>query len=482
MSRVVIVGGGIAGLAVAHALRREAPDVDLTVLEARERPGGHIRSENVQGYLCECGPDGFLDSAPATLALVNEIGLSRRLLRSRDESRRRFIFRRGRLREAPTSLRAFALTGLLSIRGRMRLAIEPFARHRRDRDESIYDFAARRIGHEAAHVLVGSIVSGIFAGDAQRLSLRSCFPKMWAMETEYGSLVRAQLARRKQRSREDGVGSPAGRLTSFTGGMEDLIRGLITSLGGRVRTATPVTAIYERGRRSSALRPIGAPAFTVVTGARPIDADAVVLAGSAGESADLVRPFDPSLANVMSSIPSAPLGVVCLGYDEAALVAERGALDGFGFLVPRGEGTRILGALWESSIYSGRAPLGKALLRVMIGGAIDREAVDLDDAQLLSVVREDLRKTMRLGIEPELVHIIRHRRGIPQYTIGHDSRLARLDTILQRHPGLFVAGSSYRGAGINACIEAGPRIAARIVDHLRRNTLTARYECVAPSA
>jgi len=483
MSRVVIAGGGISGLAIAHALRREAPHADVIVLEAQPRPGGNIRSEIVDGYLCERGPDGFLDSAPDTLSLVEEIGLSERLLKSRDEARRRFIFRRGRLHEVPISPAAFASTGLLSLRGKLRVTMEPLARHRPPRDESIYDFAARRIGPEAAHVIVGSMVSGVFAGDAHALSLRSCFPKMWEMETEYGSLVRAQFAKRRER-RGDGVGSPAGTLTSFIGGMEDLVRGLATSLGRRVRTSTPATALRERSRQAPGAGPIGTRRFTVVAGDCPIEADAVVLAGPASASADLVRPFDAALAGVMSSIPTAPLAVVCLGYDEAALVNERGPLGGFGFLVPRDEtastgslrGPRILGALWETSIYSGRAPAGRALLRVMIGGPTDPEAVDLDDTPLLSVVRADLKSTMGIGIAPEFVHVIRHRRGIPQYTVGHGGRLARLDAILQRHPGLFVAGNSYRGVSINACIETAPEIATRIADHLRRNPLAARCE------
>jgi len=476
MSRVVIAGAGISGLAVAHALRREAPDAEVIVLEAADRPGGNIRSEMVDGYLCERGADGFLDSAPDTLALIEDIGLGHRVLRSRDAARRRFIFRRGRLLEVPMAPAAFATTRLLSSGGKLRVAMEPLARRRPERDESIYDFAARRIGHEAAAVMVGSMVSGIFAGDAHALSLRACFPKMWEMEGEYGSLVRAMIARRNQRRREDGMGSPAGTLTSFTGGMEDLIRGLAASLGERVRLSTPAVALRPRSRDRYALRPVGARRFTVLAGDRPIEADAVVLAGAASQSADLVRPFDQGLASALSSIPSAPIAVVSLGYDEQALAADRGPLNGFGFLVPRGEGPRILGSLWETSIYSGRAPAGKALLRVMVGGATDPEAVDLDDAQLVAVVRSDLAATMGLRVAPEFVHVVRHRRGIPQYTIGHRARLARIEAMLQGHPGLFLAGNSYEGVAINACIEAAPRIAARVADQLRTEQLVARHE------
>src|SRR5262249_23116815 len=172
-------------------------------------------------------------------------------------------------------------------------------------------------------------------------------------------------------------------------------------------------------------RLVGARAFSLACGTHLVEADAVVLAGPACETADLVRSCSPAAAGLLAGIHTAPLPVVCLGYDLAALTADRGPLEGFGFLVPRGEGPRILGALWESSIYPGRAPVGKALLRVMIGGATDPGAVDVADAELVSIVRTDLERTMGLRIEPELVHLIRHWRRIPQCTIGHQTRLAR---------------------------------------------------------
>ena len=475
VSRVVIVGAGVAGLAVAHAIRRQAPHIDVVVLEAHDRAGGHVRSDLVDGYLCESGPGGFLDSAPATLAVVREIGLSDRLVRSSDLARRRFIFHRGTLHAVPMSLPSFAITRLLSTRGKLRVAMEPFARRRPARDESIYGFASRRIGHEAARVIVGSMVSGIFAGDAHALSLRSCFPRMWTMETEYGSLMRAQVARRGTPRRDGAVGSPAGTLTSFTGGMEDLVRALVRSLGDCVRTNAPATALSEPPAVPS---PAAARPFTVAAGGQAIDADVVVLAGAASASAQLVQRWDPALARVMSSISTAPVAVVCLGYDDTALTADRGALNGFGVLVPHvadsvseaGGCPRILGVLWETSIYSGRAPHGKALLRVILGGAMDPDAVDLDDAPLLRLVCADLRQTMRLTIAPELVRITRHRHGIPQYRIGHRRRVAQLETLLQRHPGLFAAGSSYSGVALNACIEEAPRTATRVVEYLRNHS------------
>jgi oxygen-dependent protoporphyrinogen oxidase len=466
---VAIVGGGIAGLSIAHALATAAPGAEVIVFEHGERVGGNIRSERIDGYLCEAGPDGFLDNAPATLELVEAIGLTPRLLRSRDAARRRYIFRRGRLHEVPTGPGAFLTTRLLSALGKLRILGEPFARRPPEYDESILAFAERHIGREAAAVLVGSMVSGIFAGDANQLSLGSAFPKMHDMEARHGSLFRAMLAKRRERRNENGMGAPAGTLTSFVDGMQELVRGTAAALGDRVRTGCRVNELQVRRGCQDPTRPrlVGARTFSLGCGARQVEADAVVLAGPAHETAELLRGIEPGAAALLAGIHTAPLVVVCLGYDEAALVADRGPLDGFGFLVPRGEGPRILGALWETSIYPQRAPSGKTLLRVMIGGATDLAAVELADGELLAIVHADLERTMGLRLAPEFVHIVRHWRGIPQYTIGHAGRLARIEAALAPQRGLFLAGNSYRGVSVNACVEDARRVAGRIADHLR---------------
>ena len=465
MTRVAIVGGGIAGLATAHALRTQAPEAEVMVLEAGDRVGGHIRSESIDGYLCEAGPDGFLDNAPSTLAFVDELGLASRLMPSRDEARRRFIFRGGRLHEVPLSPAAFVASGLLSLPGKLRVFAEPLSARAPRHDETILAFAERHMGREAAHVLVGSMVSGIFAGDASQLSLRACFPKMHDMDAEYGSLVRAMLAKRRERRQSNGMGAPAGRLTSFAGGMEDLVRAVAASLGAVIQTNRRVTELQVR--QSAGPRLVGARAFSLATATQRIEADAIVLAGPAFETAELLRSYAPAVSQQLLAIETAPLAVVCLGYDEATLASDRGPLNGFGFLVPRGEGVRILGALWETSIYGERAPDGKALIRVMIGGATDPSVVALGDGELLRIIRADLERTMGLRVEPEFVHIVRHKRGIPQYTIGHLARLDRIESGLTGAPGLFLAGNSYRGVAVNSCIDEGRKLASRVASHLR---------------
>jgi protoporphyrinogen/coproporphyrinogen III oxidase len=462
MSRVVIAGGGISGLAIAWAIRRREPRAEVLLFERSARTGGNIHTQHVDGYICESGPDGFLDDAPETLQLVHAVGLEPRLLPSNDAARKRYIFLNGTLWEVPTSPRAFLRTPLLTTRGKLRVACEPLAPRRVDPDESIFDFAARRIGREAASVFVDSMVSGIFAGDSHALSLQACFPKMRRLEDEHGGLFRALVATRRTRRKGNALGAPSGKLTSFTGGLSDLIDRLTRQLNDVVRTSCPVVQLRKRGELHGFRSGWPPPSYSLVTGHGQIDADAVVLAGPSADSAALLQSVDPVLASALEQIPSAPLAVVCLGYDQADL-ARRASIDGFGFLVPRGQNIRMLGALWESSIYPNRAPSGKVLLRVMIGGACDPEAVTLDDHSLVSHVRHDLARTMGLTRPPEFTRIIRHRRGIPQYVTGHLERVRRIEALLTRHPGLFLAGNSYRGVSLNACVSEADQIAERVL-------------------
>jgi oxygen-dependent protoporphyrinogen oxidase len=242
--------------------------------------------------------------------------------------------------------------------------------------------------------------------------------------------------------------------------MTDLIDALWTNLDGAGRTDSPVLRLRKGCQNGGAMN----GSYTVAAPGRSLAADAVVLAGPASEAARLVAEFDPELAGLLGAIHSAPLAVVALGFDAQAFDATR--LAGFGFLVPRNQGIRILGTLWETSIYPNRAPEGKVLLRVMIGGACDPAVLGLDDDELLAAVRRDLATTMGLSAEPEFVHIVRHSRGIPQYVTGHSARLARIDDCLARHPGLHLAGNSYRSPSVNACIAEASQIADAVFSQL----------------
>ncbi|MGQ9588770.1 MAG: protoporphyrinogen oxidase [Planctomycetota bacterium] len=467
--RIAVVGGGVAGLATAYEIlelaraRDEPPEV--VCLEAEAAPGGNVRTDLAEGFLLEWGPNGFLDNVPATLELVRRLGISERLLPASPAAEARFIFRGGRLRKLPAGPASFLASDVLSLKGRLRVLCEPFGpgpprdAAGGEADESVLDFATRRIGREAARVLVAAMVTGVYAGDASRLSLRAAFPKMARMEREFGTLTRALFAKRRAARREGrkagGPAGPGGRLTSFAAGFEELVRALAAEIGPCLRLRSKATAISRtpggcyRIEFSISDRSEGPPA-------EEIEADAVVLACPSWAAAEIARPLDAELGRLLEEIPSAPLAVVHLGFEASEIGGEP---RGFGFLVPPGEALRILGTIWASSIFPGRAPPGRVLLTTMVGGARDPKAAGLEDAALLEIVRRDLRAAMGIGAPPRFARIYRHPRGIPQYEIGHPARLEAIERRLAELPGIFVAGNSYRGISVNSCVEEAPRIA-----------------------
>jgi protoporphyrinogen/coproporphyrinogen III oxidase len=495
MKRVVVIGGGISGLATALHLKDGASRVPgglhITVLEASNDPGGNIRTKRKEGFTIERGPNGYLDNVPATASLVRRLGLEGELQRADQSAARRFLYRNGKLHLLPSGPLSFLASPVLSFPGRLRVLAEPFARPRpRGVDETIFDFAARRIGGEGASVLIDAMVSGVFAGDVRALSLASSFPKMAAMEAEHGSLVKAMLARMKERraakrevaarrargeeveelTQPGGPAGPGGTLTSFREGMDTLPMALAEELGEGVRCGVEVVAV-ERGAGSPGRDVVAAPGdphhqapwLVRLAGGEALAADVVLLAVPAPKAVPVLENQDEELVAAVQEIRTAPLTVVALAYDAAAMGGEP---HGFGFLVPRGTGPRILGCLWDSSIFPGRAPKGKVLLRAMIGGAHDPEANVLSDEEMEDIVRRDLKAIMGLSAEPLFVREYRWRLGIGQYTVGHRGRLDRIHAALARNPGLWVAGSSFYGISMNACVEKAEEQAREILGYL----------------
>jgi oxygen-dependent protoporphyrinogen oxidase len=457
-ARATVIGGGIAGLACAHALARHYGDSQAVVLlEGSTRTGGLLHSVAADGYRVEWAANGFLDNAPHTLELVRELGLEHELEPSAGAARKRFLYRDGRLHLLPTSPLAFFTSSVLSPGGRLRVALEPFVRQASPGDETIHDFATRRIGDEAARILVDAMVSGIFAGDSRNLSLASCLPLLQQMEAEHGGLVRGMLAKLRAARRIRPTGGhasaradagPGGNLTSFRSGMESLPLALARTLP-RVEVATQAAEIEARP---------GGYRVRTLTG-ETFDAPSLVVAAPPWAAAELLGPLDAELGRELAAIPSAPIAVVATGFAARDLPRP---LDGFGFLVPRGEGLRILGCLWDSSIFRDRAPEGRVLLRTMIGGAHDPEIVRLSPAAILSIIRSELDKVLGIAAEPDFVRVICHSHGIPQYVPGHGQRLARIEARLARLPGLELAGFGYRGVAVNRVLEDAAALAGRL--------------------
>ena len=457
MNGIAVVGGGLSGLTLGHALAGAGLTSDLLVLEGRALPGGHLRTERAGGFLCERGPASLLDSSEPVLRLIDALGLADRVTPAGAAARRRYLYAHGALHPLPVSPPALLRSRLLTWTGRMRLLLEPLVPRGGSDDETVHAFVARRFGRQAADALAGPLVTGIFAGDAGQLSMRACFPSVCALEAEHGSLLRALAARRRPAGDGGGPRWP-GRQFSFHDGLGELTAALAHALGPALRTGTPVARIARRDG-----------GFTLhLAGGGRVDAAALVLACGAQATARLVRELDAELAREIDAIAEPPVAVVALGYPAHAIGRP---LDGFGFLVPRGQGLRILGTLWESAIYPGRAPEGHALLRAMVGGATDPDVLRLADDDLVALVRRELATVMGIEGEPVLARVFRHAPGIPQYTAGHLARLDRIAARTAAHPGLFLAGIPYRGVSMPHCVEEAAALAPRVAAFAARGAL-----------
>lgn len=466
MKKAVIIGGGISGLATAFLLGSRTAEVgeslEITVLEKENRAGGKIWSIKTEGYLCEWGPNGFLDSKPQTLELCDALDIRAFLLGSNDNARKRFIFSEGMLHRLPENGPSFFASKLISWPGKLRLSVEPFAPGPpRGVDETLAAFGRRRLGKEALRKLIAPMVSGVFAGDPETMSLKSCFPRIAELERDYGGLIMAmlRLARKKRRERAEGkvVSSPSGPggvLTSFTDGIQYLTDTLAATLeNGTVLTGQGALRIL-----SGKTLP-----YRVCTESGEIDADLVIVAAPSFAAAGLLEELDGGIADILRDIPYASMTVACFGYEREKIEHD---LNGFGYLIPKEEGMSTLGTLWDSSIFRNRAPEGYVLLRSMLGGACFPEYLELPDEEIVRRVRSDLNTTMGIAEPPEFVRIFRHEKAIPQYTVGHGDRVRALDERLESHPGLLLTGNSYRGIGLNDCVAAAARAAAEGMKYL----------------
>lgn len=453
MKRVVIIGGGISGLTVAYVLQGSNKNLDISVLESDGRPGGKIWSERANGFLCERGPNGFLDNKPRTLELCVSLGIEP--VRSNENSKKRFIYVNRKLNALPESPPAFIKSDLISVLGKFRLLMEVVS-PKGPADETVADFILRRLGREALEKLIDPMTSGIYAGDPYKMSIKSCFPRIKELEQEHGSLIRALIRIRRQKKAEmkkkgsAGVSvAPGGTLTSFYDGAQTMTDALAEKLGDIVKLGVSVRGVSKSGN-----------AYQVHTSDRDIEADIVIAATPAYASAEMLRDLDSGLSDALSTIPYPHVAVVCFGYQRERV---KHPLNGFGFLVPYIEGRRILGNLWDSSIFPNRASDGHVLLRTMAGGAKFPEIGGLDDDALLRLVFDELKPILQLTAWPDLVRVYRWDKAIPQYLLGHEKTLNTLDAKLKKYPGLYLTGNAYRGIGMNDCVENGYKLAEGIL-------------------
>jgi oxygen-dependent protoporphyrinogen oxidase len=463
--KVVIVGAGISGLALAYRLQASSPGAEITVLEQRDRPGGCAWTERREGFQVEIGPNGFLDSKPTTTALCRDLGLEKRLMAASEASgRNRYLFLDGELRPLPGSFGAFLKSDLLSWRGKLGFLAERFRPARRDgNDESVAAFARRRAGPEVAEVFADALVTGIQAGDPALLSVRAAFPRLTALEQQYGSVLKGMARVARQRGAEAAARGEANRRAGTMWSFREGLRLLIETLCERLPRAPLLGVGVRRIERAT---PVGspAPAWTITAeGREQWQADVVVLTCPAYRQAALLADLDPELAERIGKIAYNRVAVVALGYRRSEVPI---ALDGFGYIAPQRFRRDVLGVQWCSSIFPDRAPGGSVLLRALCGGWHRPEVAGWEEPRLLAAVRDDLRLALGITAPPHFHTIIRWDRAIPQYHLGHLERVAWIEKRAAAHPGLFLGGNAFHGVALNDCTERAEHLALEVRQYL----------------
>ena len=499
---IAVIGGGMAGLGAAHALetaRREAgtgaaAPFDWVLLERADYLGGKVRTERVDGFVIEGGPDSFIADKPWPMELARKVGISERLLDSNEDIRKSYVFSRGRLHElpeglvlmVPTRLMPFALSSLITWRGKLRMGLDlVLPRGHPGGDESLGDFVRRRLGHEALAKVAEPIVAGIHAGDPEQMSVRATFPMFLEMEEKHRSLIVGMIRRRRERARTArplpapegtagrgtagtaaGAGArPRAYFLAFATGLADLADAVVADLpADRLRTGVAVESMVRESPAGTGAGPAELAGYRLqLSDGSALAVQAVVLAAPAFAAGELLRSVAPAAAADLSSIPYVTTATVSLAYRKADVARP---LHGFGFVVPRAEERGIMAGTFSSLKFAGRAPDDGVLVRAFVGRAGREEPAGLADDELVRLVRAELANIVGLRAEPLLTRIFRWPRGMPQYRVGHGALVEGIESALGELPGVELAGGYLHGIGIGDCIREGGAAARRAVAHV----------------
>jgi protoporphyrinogen/coproporphyrinogen III oxidase len=470
--RVVIIGGGISGLAAAFRLRelaaaREFP-LETALFEKGPNLGRALATVRQDGFVIETGADSFLSEKPWALGLAKRLGLESELITTDERFRKTFVVRAGRLAEIPEGFSLLAPTRFLpvfrsplfSIPGKLRMALEPLIPARRDgSDESLASFVTRRLGREVLDRVAQPLAGGIYTADPEALSLTATMPRFIDMERRYGSLFKGLRAASRSRPVQASGTSGArwSLFLSFRGGMRALVEALATRLGESVRTGTVVAGL---ARADSG---VGRWRIEMADGA-VLDADAVVVATPAYDAARLLKPHDAELARLLGEIGYSSAASVNIAYRSAELPR---LPESFGFVVPVKERRKIIACTFSSVKFAHRAPEGTVLMRTFLGGALQAEMMALEDAALVAAAREEIAALLGVRAEPILTYVQRWPEQMPQYAVGHLDRVARIERRAATLPGLALAGAAYRGVGVPDCVHSGEQAAEVVLNYLQ---------------
>ncbi len=447
--QVIVIGAGISGLACAYRLKRLGLRVIL--LEASARVGGLVGSVRKDGFLFESGPQSFQGTEPL-LELIREVGIEGELQRA-DPRAPRFIYLHGKLQKIPMTPQALMASSLLGLKSRAKIASEPFKRTKPPtKEESVADFVRRKFGHEILEYLVAPFVSGVYAGDPEKLSLKAAFPTLEEWEREYGSVLRGAMKSRPQK--EKGSGHPP--LCSFKEGAEALADAIGGKLGEAVRLDAKIVSVARSANYQVCVECAGRKEM--------LEAAAVVISTPAYAAAHLVAQLSSPLTHMLSGVAYAPVAVVACGYYDRQ-IAEK--LDGFGFLVPRSEKVRTLGTVWNSSLFAGRAPAGSVAITSFIGGATDPKIVERSEDEIAAIVQDENARILQISGSPVASAVWKYPKALPQYNLGHGHVVEAIRDGERANPGLFFCGNYLEGPSLGKCVETANQTAFAIQRYLQ---------------
>lgn len=463
---VVVIGGGIAGLAAAHRVLERSREIgvslSLTLLEAGPRLGGTIASERVDGFLIEAGPDSLLTEKPWALALCGRLGIEDQLIRTRDGDRRTFVVHDGRLHPlpegflllAPTRIWPLVTSRLFTWPGKLRMACDVLLPRggTPGGDESLASFVTRRLGREALERVAQPLAGGIYTADPERLSLAATMPRFLEMERRHRSIILGM--RRQARAAAGGTVSGArwSLFVSFVDGMQTLVDALVRTLpAGTARLGARVVGLARDAGGGWRVR---------LADGGEVAAGRLIIATPAFVAGELLAPHAPDLAGMLGEIPYSSSATVTFAYARADIPHP---LDGFGFVVPAIERRTLIACSFSSVKYEGRAPAAGVLLRVFCGGALAEGMATLPEADLVAAARREMRELLGITADPLLIRVHRYPRAMPQYQVGHLARLAAIDAAVARLGNLGLAGNAYRGVGIPDCVHSGELAADAVV-------------------
>jgi oxygen-dependent protoporphyrinogen oxidase len=467
MSRIAIVGGGISGLSAAFTLeekRLAGAPIEYVLFEGAARLGGVLLTEHVEGCLVEAGADSFISEKPWAADLCREIGLSDQLIGSNDAERKTYIVVRKNGRDklvvmpdglmfmVPTKILPTVMSPLFSVRTKLRMAAEWFhPPHKAAGDETVAQMVERHYGPEMVDLLADPLLSGVYGGEASQLSVRAVLARFADMEAAHGSLGRGMLAARKKMAAATGAVRPL--FTSLKDGMQQMVDALVARIDpAALRTSSPVQSVFPQHE-----------GWTVSAGYASDQFDAVIVAAPARVAAALVEGADASLARELAEINYTSSVTVTMGYDEGV---RRSLPPGFGFLVPRSAGHRMLAATFVHNKFPHRAPQNRALVRCFLGGARDEEILASTEEQILAIVRDELRQIIGVTAEPLFARVYKWKAAMAQYAVGHLERVARIQALCENHPGLALAGNGFSGIGVPDCVRTGAEAATKVLSQM----------------